>query len=171
MSEPLLSEIKIFAFNFPPRGWAQCNGQLLPINQNQAVFSLLGTTYGGDGRVNFALPDLRGRVPMQFGTAQSGSTFVLGQRAGEEVHPLSISEIPAHTHQAFASGDGPSAPSPLGNFWGSYTSFSPYNSTADTPMSNEAVGNTGIGQSHENRSPYLALNICIALQGLFPSRD
>ena len=104
MAEPFLSEIRLFSFSFPPKGWAQCNGQLLPINQNQALFSLLGTTYGGDGRINFALPDLQGRVPIH-----TGSGHTLGERAGEQAHTLSLPETPTHTHQVNASslpGDG-----------------------------------------------------------------
>lgn len=164
MAEPFLSEIRIFSFNFAPKSWAQCNGQLLPINQNQALFSLLGTTYGGDGRVNFGLPDLRGRVSLH-----NGSGFTLGQRGGEEAHTLSISEMPTHAHQAFASGNGPTVTSPASNFWASNTSFTPYGSVANTAMSAQSLSNTGGSQAHENRSPYLTLNYCIALQGIFPS--
>jgi microcystin-dependent protein len=164
MADPFLSEIRIFSFSFAPRGWAQCNGQLLPINQNQALFSLLGTTYGGDGRVNFGLPDLRGRVSMH-----NGSGFTLGQRGGEEAHTLIISEMPTHTHQAFASGNGPTVTSPTSNFWASNTGFTPYGSVANTAMSAQSLSNTGGSQAHENRSPYLTLNYCIALQGIFPS--
>ncbi len=166
MAEPFLSEIRIFSFGYAPQGWAQCNGQLLPINQNQALFSLLGTTYGGNGQTNFALPDFRGRVPIH-----NGGGFVLGQKAGEEVHTLIASEMPAHTHQAMASANGPTVTPPTGNFWASNTGFSPYGMTADTAMSPQAVGNVGGSQAHENRSPYLTLNICIALQGIFPSRN
>ncbi len=164
MAEPFLSEIRIFSFNFAPRSWAQCNGQLLPINQNQALFSLLGTTYGGDGRVNFALPDFRGRVPMH-----TGGGLTLGQRGGEEVHTLTLAEMPAHTHTVNASTNGPTVTAPTGNFWSSGTGFSPYGTTANTAMSPQAVSNIGGSQAHENRSPYLTLNICIALQGIFPS--
>src|SRR5437773_11288070 len=114
MAEPFLSEARIFSFNFAPPGWAQCNGQLLPINLNLALFSLLGNTFGGDGRVNFALPDLRGRVPMH-----DGGGFILGQRGGETTHTISISEMPAHTHQARASADGPTVSPPTNNFWAS----------------------------------------------------
>lgn len=166
MSQPLLSEIKIFSFGFAPRGWAACNGQLLPINQNQALFSLLGTTYGGNGQVNFALPDLRGRVPVHV-----GQFYVQGQRAGEQTHQLTIAEMPAHTHAVSASGNGPTVPLPTNNFWASNTGFTPYASTPDTGMAPQAVGNAGGSQAHENMSPYLALNICIALQGIFPSRN
>ena len=141
-----------------------CNGQLLPINQNQALFSLLGTTYGGNGTTNFALPDLRSRVPMH-----PGNGLVLGQKAGEESHTLSLNEMPVHTHFARASGNGPTVTPPTGNFWASNTGFTPYGSTGDAAMSSQAVGNSGGSQPHENRSPYLTLNFCIALQGIFPS--
>lgn len=164
MAEPFLSEIRIFSFNFAPRGWAQCNGQLLPINQNQALFSLLGTTYGGNGQTNFALPDFRGRVPMHF-----GSGFVLGQKAGLETHTLLITELPSHSHQVIASANGPTLTSPVGNLWASNTGFAPYGTTPNTNMSAQAVSTVGGSQPHENRSPYLTLNICIALQGIFPS--
>jgi microcystin-dependent protein len=164
MAEPFLSEIRIFSFSFAPRGWAQCNGQLLPINQNQALFSLLGTTYGGNGTTNFALPEMRGRVPMHV-----GSGFTLGQRGGEDAHTLTLSEMATHTHQAVASGSNPTVSPPTGNFWASNTGFTPYGTTADTAMAPSAVSNTGGSQAHENRSPYLTLNMCIALQGIFPS--
>ena len=164
MAEPFLSEIRIFSFSFAPQGWAQCNGQLLPINQNQALFSLLGTTYGGNGQTNFALPDLRGRVPMHVGNG-----LFLGQKAGEETHTLISNEMPLHTHQARASADGPTVTPPTNNFWASNTGFTPYGKTADTAMSSEAIGNAGGSQPHENRSPFLTLNCCIALQGIFPS--
>jgi microcystin-dependent protein len=165
-AEPFLSELKIFAFGFAPKGWAQCNGQLLPINQNQALFALLGTTYGGDGRVTFALPELRGRVPMHVGDG-----FSLGQRGGEEFHTLNINELPTHTHSVRASDNGPTVAPPTNNFWASNTGFTPYGSIADagTAMSPQSIGNIGGSQPHENRSPYLTLNYCIALQGIFPS--
>lgn len=164
MAEPFIGEIRIFSFNFAPRGWALCNGQLLPINQNQALFSLLGTTFGGDGRVNFALPEMRGRVPIHVGNG-----ITLGQKAGEELHTLTINEMPTHTHQAKASANGPTVTPPTGNFWASNTGFAPYGSMADLSMSSQAISNTGGSQAHENRSPYLTLNMCIALQGIFPS--
>src|SRR5215212_3781762 len=121
---PFLSEIRIFSFNFPPQGWAFCNGQLLPIGNNQALFSLLGTVYGGDGVNNFALPDLRGRAPIHM-----GPSFNLGQRGGEEVHTLTMNEMPAHTHQARGSTDGPTVTPPANNFWASNTGFTPYATT------------------------------------------
>ncbi len=164
MAEPFLSEIRIFSFAFAPQGWALCNGQLLPINQNQALFSLLGTTYGGNGQTNFALPELRGRVPMHV-----GGGLTLGQKAGEEAHTLITSEMPAHTHQAKASANGPTVTPPTGNFWASNTGFTAYGTAGNTSMSPQAIGNIGGSQAHENRSPYLTLNYCIALQGIFPS--
>ena len=164
MAEPFLSEIRIMSFNFPPKGWALCNGQLLPINQNQALFSLLGTTYGGDGRVNFGLPDLQGRIPIHMG---SGHT--LGERGGEQAHTLSISELPTHTHSMKASptdGDQILAAAnylaPVFQLYGA-----PANLTAMAPGS---IGNTGGSQAHLNMQPFLTLSFCIALQGIFPSQ-
>jgi microcystin-dependent protein len=164
MAEPFLGEIRIFSFSYAPQGWAMCNGQLMQINQNQALFSLLGTTFGGNGIQTFALPEMRGRVPMHVGNG-----LILGQRGGEETHTITAGEMPAHTHQAKASANGPTVTPPTSNFWATNTTFSPYGSTADTPMSSQAVGNSGGSQPHENRSPYLTLNCCIALQGIFPS--
>lgn len=164
MAQPFISEIRIFSFSFAPQGWAQCNGQLLAINTNQALFSLLGTTYGGNGTTNFALPELRGRVPMHV-----GGGLVLGQKAGEEFHALISSEMPVHTHQAIASTNGPTAGPPTGNFWANKTGFAPYGSAPDAAMATGAIGNAGGGLAHENRSPYLTLNFCIALQGIYPS--
>jgi microcystin-dependent protein len=166
MADPFLSEIRIFSFSFAPRGWAQCNGQLLPINTNQALFSLLGTTYGGNGQTTFGLPEMRGRVPMHV-----GGGLILGQIGGEEVHTISVNEMPTHTHQTKASANGPTVTPPTANFWASNTGFTPYGATADIAMSSQAIGNAGGSQPHENRSPYLTLNCCIALQGIFPSRN
>jgi microcystin-dependent protein len=165
MSTPFLSEIKIVSFNFPPKGWAQCNGQVLPINQNQALFSLLGTTYGGDGRVNFALPDLRGRIPLH-----EGSGFNLGQRGGESAHTLNVGELPAHTHAANANTALADQGSPLNNFWAAQDNPA-YATSPNTTMTPAAVSTVGGGQPHENRSPFLALMFIIALQGIFPSRS
>lgn len=164
MAEPFLSEIRIMSFSFPPRGWALCNGQLLPINQNQALFSLLGTTFGGDGRVNFALPDLRGRTPIHVG---SGHT--LGERGGEQAHTLSISELPTHTHVANASSQPGNGVVPAGTLLGSplnLTYAPPASLTSLTPAS---VANVGGSQAHLNMQPFLTLNFSIALQGIFPS--
>jgi microcystin-dependent protein len=166
MAEPFLAEVRIFSFGFAPQGWAQCNGQLLPINQNQALFSLLGTTYGGNGQTNFALPDLRGRVPTHIGQG-----LVQGQAGGEQAHTLTVSELPTHNHQAIASSNGPTATNPAGSFWSSGTGFSPYAASANAAMSPSSLTNTGGSQAHINMSPYLVLNFGIALQGIFPSRN
>ncbi|AZV18948.1 MULTISPECIES: tail fiber protein [Mesorhizobium] len=164
MAEPFLSEIRIMSFVFPPKGWALCNGQLLPINQNQALFSLLGTTFGGDGQVNFALPDYRGRIPIHVG---SGHT--LGERGGEQSHTLSISEIPTHVHFAQASTNTGSSQDGAGNVLGVvpgrlYSDFA--NVTTLSPSTITSVGGS---QAHLNMQPFLTLSFCIALQGIFPS--
>jgi microcystin-dependent protein len=165
MAEPFLAEIRIMSFGFPPKGWALCNGQLLPINQNQALFSLLGTTYGGDGRVNFALPNLQGQVPIHMG---SGHT--LGERGGEQAHTLSISELPTHTHAVGASSlaNGGTA-SPSGNVLGGASNayHPPTNLTSLDPTTLVPVGGS---QAHLNMQPFLVLNFSIALQGIFPSQ-
>jgi microcystin-dependent protein len=169
MSEPFLSEIKIMSFGFPPKGWATCDGQLLPINQNQALFSLLGTTYGGDGRVNFGLPNLQGRAPMHMG---SGHT--LGERGGEQAHTLSISEIPTHVHSAQASTlsetDPNASPIPLNRVLQapSVQMYGP--PTTLTSLLPGTVANVGGSQAHLNMQPFLVLNFSIALQGIFPSQ-
>ena len=163
MAEPYLSEIRIFSFNFPPKGWAFCNGQHLPINQNQALFALLGTTYGGNGQTTFALPDLRGKVPMHWGVMNLGNT------GGEENHNLTISEMPQHTHIAVGKASPPNANTPAGNFWASDTGFTPYGTTPAVAMHASGTSNVGGSQAHFNMSPYLTLNFCIALQGIFPS--
>jgi microcystin-dependent protein len=159
-----LSEIRITSFVFAPRGWALCNGQLLPINQNQALFSLLGTTFGGDGRVNFALPDLRARVPIH-----AGNGHTLGERGGEQAHTLSIAELPTHTHVLRASAAPGDTPIPAGNVLSSAQGQlygAPANLTALLPGS---VTNVGGSQAHLNIQPFLTLSFCIALQGIFPS--
>ncbi len=165
-SDPFLSEIQIFAFNFAPRGWAQCSGQLLPINQNQALFALLGTTYGGNGQTTFALPDLRGRVPFHIGNG-----FDQGQQDGSESHTLTTLEIPSHTHIAVASSASANQSSPVGNTWASNAAAPPFKNTNNATMNAAAIGITGGNQPHENRMPYLVMNYCIALQGIFPSRN
>jgi microcystin-dependent protein len=164
MAEPFLAEIRLMSFVFPPKGWALCNGQLLPINQNQALFALLGTTYGGNGQTNFALPDLRGRAPIHVG---SGHT--LGERGGEQAHTLSIAEMPTHTHAVNASSTATGGTtSPNGNYLGGgnnvYSAGAP-----STSLLASTVSNVGGSQPHENMQPYLTLSFCIALQGIFPS--
>lgn len=169
MSDPYIGEIKLIAFNYPPRNWAFCNGQLLPINQNQALFSILGTMYGGNGQTNFALPNLQSRVPVHQGTNQGN--YYVGQSGGEFSHTLNINELPTHPHppgaQTTASNPGIS---PGGALWATAPSdaFAP---TSNTAMNPKSVAPTGGTQAHENTPPYLVLNFVIALVGIFPSRD
>ena len=170
MAEPFLSEIRIMSFNFAPKGWALCNGQLLPINQNQALFSLLGTTFGGNGQTNFALPDLRGRVPMH-----EGNGHTLGEKAGSEAVTLSLSQIPTHTH--LLSGNNAQntnaglVDTPVSNYWANAGKTIFNTGNGNSAMSPQTVASVGGSQAHENRSPFLTLNFCIALQGIFPSQN
>ena len=164
MSEPFLGEIRLMSFGYAPREWAFCNGQLLPINQNQALFSLLGTTFGGDGRVNFALPDLRGRVPIHVG---SGHT--LGERGGEMAHTLSVAELPTHTHVLQASSSTGNSPVATANVYAANPSAL-YHPPHDLKVAGTtSVTNVGGSQAHLNAQPFLAINFCIALIGIFPS--
>ena len=163
MAEPFLSEIRIMSFNFAPKGWALANGQLLPINQNQGLFSLLGTTFGGDGRVNFALPDIRSRAPIHVG---SGHT--LGEKGGEQAHTLSISELPTHTHVLTGSSLDANTNLDANNlFANAANAYGPAGSL--TTLVAGTTTNTGGSQAHLNMQPFLTLNFCIALQGIFPS--
>ncbi len=173
MSEPFLAEVRIVGFNFAPRGWAFCDGQILPINQNQSLYSLLGTTYGGDGRTSFALPDMRGRTPIHVGNGHRE-----GQKSGEETHTLAGNEMPQHTHTARASSAAGDSPLPVQgsnrNVLASSTNeaYRSFTSAGDlVSMRSGTIANVGGGQAHENMQPYLAINFCIALQGLFPSRN
>jgi microcystin-dependent protein len=169
MSDQYLSEIRLFSFGSAPRGWAQCNGQLLSISQNAALFSLLGTTYGGDGRTTFGLPDLRGRVPLHFGSLAGGGFYTQGQTGGSATVPVTTATLPQHTHLVNANGNGDvSAGSNATLPGGGATGYG--NGTA-TAMNPAIVGNIGGSQPHENRQPYLALNYCIAVVGIFPSRN
>jgi microcystin-dependent protein len=163
MAEPFLAEIRLMSFNFAPKGWAMCNGQLLPINQNQALFSLLGTTFGGDGRVNFALPDLRGRVPIH-----TGDGHTLGERAGEQAHTLTLAEMPTHTHVLNGSATNADVVSPGDNQLAQSSQL--YGPAAHLTTLDVST-NVGVGgsQAHLNMQPFLALTFCIALQGIFPS--
>ena len=173
MAEPFLSEIRIMSFGFPPKGWALCDGQLLPINQNQALFSLLGTTFGGDGRVNFGLPNLQGRFPMGAGNGAGLTPRVVGESSGEDAVTLSIAQVPAHGHALLA------AISPTTGSAGPSVALSPAASAApiyhaDTnsrPLAAGSLATVGGGQGHENRQPFLALNFIIAMQGIFPPRS
>jgi microcystin-dependent protein len=166
MSDPFLSEIRMFSFQFAPRGWAMCNGATLPIGQNRALFSVLGTTFGGDGVDTFALPDLRARVPLHL-----GSGLPLGARGGEAAHRLTTFEMPAHVHVAQGSSLQANSVSP----WGALMAVRPtqaYRAPANlVPLNADSVAMEGGGQPHPNMQPYLTLNFCIALEGMFPSRN
>jgi microcystin-dependent protein len=162
-----MGEIKIVSFPFAPKGWAMCNGQVLPISQNQALFSLLGTTYGGDGVTSFALPNLQGRAPVH-----AGSEIPLGGAGGEENHTLTINEMPAHSHQVFGATSGPAAGNPAGNVWATLTATqNPYGSAPNAAMLPAAIHTAGGGQAHANLQPYLTVNYVIALQGVYPPRN
>jgi microcystin-dependent protein len=169
MAEPFLAEIRIIGFNFAPRGWAFCDGQILPINQNQSLFSMLGTIYCGDGRTSFALPDLRSRVPIHKGSS-NGTSHNLGTKGGAETITLDEAEMPQHTHTIQASADASDNQTPtdlvLAKSGQIYN-----NSTNLVDMVSGTMANNGGGQAHDNMQPYLAINFCIALQGLFPSRN
>lgn len=172
MSEPFLAEVRIVGFNFAPRGWAFCDGQILPINQNQSLYSLLGTTYGGDGRTSFALPDLRGRTPLHVGRSNGGEEHRLGQKSGEETHTLAANEMPQHRHVLQASSADGNNLNPGGHVLGREVGgIYEESATTLTTMRSGTITNVGGGQAHENMQPYLAVNFCIALQGLFPSRN
>ncbi len=165
MSEPFLGQVMMASFNFAPKGWALCDGQLLPINQNQALFALLGTTFGGNGQTTFALPDLRGRMPLH-----TGNGFTLGLHGGEESHTVIAAEMPAHTHPVTTSSSAADQVSPANN----YPASSARNGFASTPngtLAPGAVSSAGGSQAHENRSPFLVVNFVIALQGIFPSQN
>ncbi|WP_428699395.1 phage tail protein [Stappia sp.] len=171
MSEPFLAEVRMVGFNFAPRGWGFCDGQILPINQNQSLYSLLGTTYGGDGRTTFALPDLRGRTPIHVGTSNGGAHHGEGQKSGEETHTLAVNEMPQHRHLVEADSASGTTRSPAGHVLGGFPAgFADFSSTSVTLRAG-TLTNVGGSQAHDNMQPYLAVNFCIALQGLFPSRN
>ncbi|MDB4915812.1 MAG: Phage Tail Collar Domain protein [Gemmatimonadetes bacterium] len=191
-ANPVMGELIIFSFNFAPRGWAMCNGQFLPINQNQALFSLLGTNFGGNGQTTFALPDLRSRVPIHVGQGPGLGNYTMGQKAGTEAHTVTQQQLPTHTHQFMASAAGANTPVALNTVLGSgnnlyvpdiitdpdnerarelaTTKPAMYSSgTVLTTLSSSTIGASGGNQPHENRQPFLVLNICIAVQGTFPA--
>jgi microcystin-dependent protein len=168
MSTPFLATIKPFPFNYAPKGWAMCNGQLLAINTNQALFSLLGTTYGGNGQNTFALPNLQGR----FALCTDFNTYPLGQVSGENTHTLLNNEMPAHNHTPVASTATADQGSPIGNYPAVTTNSAYFSSAPSTPVALlGGSGNTGSSQGHENRPPFLVLNFCISLTGIFPTRN
>jgi microcystin-dependent protein len=174
MADPFVAEIRIFGFNFAPRGWATCDGQLLPLSQNTALFSLLGTTYGGNGKSNFALPNMAGNTPMHWGQAQGGSLYDLGQTGGSENVTLLISEIPAHNHN-FQVGseiatDNTPSPTRVVCTSNNGSIYAPINTPQAVLMNPQALTVTGSGFPHNNMQPYLTLTFCIALQGVFPPR-
>jgi len=164
MSTPFLSEIRMITFGFPPKGWAFCNGQMLLISQNQALFALLGTTFGGDGVTTFAVPDLRGRAPLH-----DGGALTLGQSGGQENQTLIVAQLPSHTHVASGSTSGPTT-GPLGSTWATLATPA-YAGAANTLMNPVSTAFSGGGQSHSNMPPFLALHMVIALQGIFPSQS
>jgi microcystin-dependent protein len=167
MGTPYLSEIRIFSFSFAPKGWAFCNGQTLPINQNQALFSLMGTTYGGNGQTTFQLPNLQGRVPMYVGHGH-----VLGEVFGETAHTLATTEMPTHTHSLEATSNDAASAIPSGSeVLGAASNLYVQTSPNLVPLNGSSVASVGGSQPHENMQPYLTLNFCIALQGIFPSRN
>ena len=165
MADPFLGEVKMVAFNFAPKGWATCNGQLLPINQNQALFSLFGTMYGGNGQTTFALPDLRGRVPIHM-----GSGFTQGQSGGEQAHTVTAAELPTHTHVAQGTTSNSDSDVPTGKLLGAANNV--YTPAANlTPLQPATITNVGGSQPHANMQPYLTLTFCVALQGIFPAQN
>ncbi len=170
---PFLGQIQSFAFGIVPKGWATCAGQVLPISQNQALFAVIGTTFGGNGTTTFALPDLRSRTPIASGRSYDGQTYNLGQVGGEEQHTLQILEVPTHNHAIMGSGNNSGLVGvPLNNLPAKpAVAIYAKNTASDGPLSNAAIAKAGGSLPHENRQPYLVINWCIALQGIFPSRS
>lgn len=168
MSQPFIGEVKAISWNFPPKGWAFCNGALLPINQNQALFSILGTSFGGNGQTTFGLPDLRGRVPVHSGGPIGG---VVGQNGGEPAHTLNMGETPQHIHTMSGISQDGTVAIPTGAFLGAAAAQPYHSATTLVAMDSAAITSVGGSQPHENRAPYLVLNFIIALQGIFPSQN
>ena len=175
MSDPFVAEIRMFGFNFPPKGWAQCNGQLLPISQNTALFSLLGTSYGGDGKSTFGLPGLEGSVPLNQGQGPGLTDRVVGESAGAPNVTLIVSEMPLHSHSVNCNSVTGSLPNPQNNLWSPLPGRTPANlystGPANTTMNPNAIGVVGGSLPHNNMSPFLVVNFCIAMQGIFPARN
>ncbi len=171
MSEPYVGEIRMVGFNFAPVNWAFCNGQLVPISENETLFNLIGTTYGGDGQSTFALPNLQSRVPIHMGTSSAGGTYVIGQMAGEEQVTLNANQIPSHSHVPQANSGAGTQTSPGGNVWAASGALPYSNNPPNAPMAPQAVQNTGGSQPHGNIQPYLAINFIISLYGIYPSQN
>jgi microcystin-dependent protein len=171
-AEPYIGQIMPFAGTFAPSGWALCDGSLLPISQYSALFSLIGTYYGGDGQTTFALPDLRSRVPIHQGQGPGLSSYVIGQNGGAEAVTLTTAQLPAHTHPTMGNSDAGTSPDPTGGVWASGpTSTYIAGASANTNMNPTSISGSGGGQAHDNMLPYLALNFCIALEGIYPSQS
>ncbi len=171
MSSPYIGEIRMFAGNFAPVGWAFCQGQLMPISENDTLFNLIGTTYGGDGQNTFALPDLQSRVPMHMGTGPNGQSYVIGEMAGEEIVTLTANQIPAHSHVPQANSASGSQSSPSGNVWANSTNL-PYSGNAPAAaLAPQAIGSAGGSQPHDNMIPFLVINFIISLFGIFPTQN
>ena len=173
MADPFVAEVRIFPFNFPPKGWAFCNGQILPLSQNTALFSLLGTTYGGDGKSNFALPNLQGSAPMHPGQGPGLSLHDLGEQGGSDTVTLLESEMPSHSHVLMANTNAATKSLATGNSFAKGATMTPYLAPTGAPlvaMSNQSIAPMGGSLPHNNMMPYLTLNFCIALQGVYPPR-
>jgi microcystin-dependent protein len=171
MASPFVGEIRMFAGTFAPAGWAFCNGQLMAISQNDTLFQLLGTTYGGDGVNTFALPNLQSRVPIHQGQSPGTSNYIIGQTAGVETVTLTVNQLPAHTHTTQASSAGSGSSDPTGNFWASSPATKQYSPGTNAPMASGAMGITGGNQPHDNMVPFLVVNFIISLFGIFPSQN
>jgi len=172
MSDPYLGEVRFFGFAFAPRGWAQCNGQLLPISNYQALYSILGVAFGGDGRTTFGLPNLQGAVPMHWGQNNAvGLTLPFGAKGGEASHTLTLAETPAHAHVLGAVADTATQKAPENNAWAKFPNLYGNAGPLNTSLANNALASTGSGAAHENRQPYLVGNFCIAISGIFPSHN
>jgi microcystin-dependent protein len=171
MGEPFVGEIRMVGFNFPPVGWAFCDGQLLPISENDVLFTLIGTTYGGDGQTTFALPDLQGRMPIHQGQGPGTSNYTIGEKAGVETVTLTTNQIPAHTHPPLAQTQAGNQPSPQNNVWASSSlnQFQP--PSANTAMNTQLISATGGSQPHDNMMPFLTISFIISLFGVFPSQS